>query len=39
MTLLLLFSHVQLFTTPWTTACEATLSLTIFWTSMGDCET
>ena len=31
-TLLLLFpSHVQLFVTPWTAACQALLSSTIFW--------
>ena len=25
------FSHVQLFATPWTAACQALLSLTISW--------
>ena len=29
--LLLLFSHVQLFVTPWTAACQASLSLITSW--------
>ena len=29
--LLILFSHVQLFVTPWTAACQASLSFTISW--------
>ena len=28
------FSHVQLFVTPWTTACQASLSITNSWSSL-----
>jgi len=29
-----LFSHVQLFATPWTAGCQASLSFTIYWSSL-----
>ena len=31
MSLLLLFSRVPLFATPWTAACQASLSFTFYW--------
>ena len=32
-----LLSHVQLFVTPWITACQASLSITNSWSSLRSC--